>query len=342
MTITGNKGEWSEAYTFLRLLADGKLFAADEQLNRIEDMYFPIIKIVREDVVGKPYQYCPSANNDEVQIYFNGNPVHSLPMTRFNEEALRLLSEIRTNNTGKGAFDVPNTERFLNSIFINKLKARSSDKSDIIMQLHDIRTTFEQIVGFSIKSKLGMPPTLLNAGKTTNFVFRVKELDSQMITEINNIESSRKIKDRMAAISQRAKFVFLFTDNSSFTNNLMMIDSQMPKIIAEMLVGYFCGIASKCIELVEHVSSIDPLGVNNPNFYQHKIKDLLCAVALGMKPSTTWDGTDEASGGYIIVIPIPDRTRGNSIWNWNTRHGGRARNAKRFGRQGESRRAAAD
>ena len=28
---------------------------------------------------------------------------------------------------------------------------------------------------------------------------------------------------------------------------------------------------------------------------------MLCAIALGMKPATEWDGTDEASGGYIIV-----------------------------------------
>ncbi|RTK92254.1 MAG: HpaII family restriction endonuclease [Rickettsiales bacterium] len=28
-----NKGEWSEFYTFLRLLADGKLYAADANLN---------------------------------------------------------------------------------------------------------------------------------------------------------------------------------------------------------------------------------------------------------------------------------------------------------------------
>jgi len=39
MGITGNKGEWSETYAFLRLLADGKLFAADEQLNRIGNMF---------------------------------------------------------------------------------------------------------------------------------------------------------------------------------------------------------------------------------------------------------------------------------------------------------------
>jgi len=41
MGITGNRGEWSEVYAFLRLLADGKLFSADENLDRIEDMFFP-------------------------------------------------------------------------------------------------------------------------------------------------------------------------------------------------------------------------------------------------------------------------------------------------------------
>jgi len=42
-----NKGEWSEFYTFLRLLADGKLYAADSDLNKIEDLYYPILKIIR-------------------------------------------------------------------------------------------------------------------------------------------------------------------------------------------------------------------------------------------------------------------------------------------------------
>jgi len=32
--ITGNKGEWSEAYVFLKLLGDGKLYAADQNLKK--------------------------------------------------------------------------------------------------------------------------------------------------------------------------------------------------------------------------------------------------------------------------------------------------------------------
>ncbi len=59
MAITGNKGEWSEMYVFLKLLSEGKLFAADEQLNRISNMFFSIIKIIREETVGSTYEYIP-------------------------------------------------------------------------------------------------------------------------------------------------------------------------------------------------------------------------------------------------------------------------------------------
>lgn len=33
MELKGNKGEWSELYAFLKLLADGYLFCGDGHLN---------------------------------------------------------------------------------------------------------------------------------------------------------------------------------------------------------------------------------------------------------------------------------------------------------------------
>ena len=36
--LTGNKGEWSELYVLLKLLAEGRLYAADDEVKRIEDM----------------------------------------------------------------------------------------------------------------------------------------------------------------------------------------------------------------------------------------------------------------------------------------------------------------
>jgi hypothetical protein len=79
-----------------------------------------------------------------------------------------------------------------------------------------------------------------------------------------------------------------------------MIDSQMPVVVAEMLKGFYCNHIKKCSKLAEKVAEVNPLHCS-ANFYFHKIKDLLCAVALGMKPATEWDGSDEATGGYIVV-----------------------------------------
>jgi type II restriction enzyme len=31
--LTGNRGEWSEPYTLLKLLGDGRLYAADEKVK---------------------------------------------------------------------------------------------------------------------------------------------------------------------------------------------------------------------------------------------------------------------------------------------------------------------
>ena len=37
--MSGNKGEWSELYVFFRLLSDAKLYAADENVNKINDVF---------------------------------------------------------------------------------------------------------------------------------------------------------------------------------------------------------------------------------------------------------------------------------------------------------------
>ena len=49
MALTGNKGEWSEIYTLLKLLGEGKVYAGDQNLNKIQDLFYPIIMILRQE-----------------------------------------------------------------------------------------------------------------------------------------------------------------------------------------------------------------------------------------------------------------------------------------------------
>jgi len=296
--ITGNKGEWSEIYAFLRLLSTGKLFAADEQLNRIENMFFPIMKIIREEVKGYKYEY---HTGETIRIYLGKTLALEMPVRVFKEEADYIYNAVEQSKAGKGAFSVEKTEAFMRKIFVGKIAAPSKDKTDINVQLRDVNTGYEQIVGFSIKSELGSPPTLLNAGDTTNFVYKVEGMDARFIDEINAIDTKTKIIDRIETIRKRGGEISFFKmKNDTFNNNLIMIDSQMPGIVADMLIGYYLHNVNDCIGLLNYVN--DTSSMNLPKrFYAHKIKEFLCAVALGMKPATKWEGTYEATGGYIVV-----------------------------------------
>lgn len=51
--ITGNKGEWSEIYALFKLLGDKQLFLGDKDLQKLEGLVFPIIKILRTESSGR-------------------------------------------------------------------------------------------------------------------------------------------------------------------------------------------------------------------------------------------------------------------------------------------------
>ncbi|MCL2399399.1 MAG: HpaII family restriction endonuclease [Defluviitaleaceae bacterium] len=296
MAIEVNKGEWSEGYAFMRLLADGKLYAADENLNRLDNKFFPIIRILREG-----HEYHPNISGTNVDIFLNDTKLLTLPMDVFKAAAQDLFLDIGRLPTGKGSFPIPNMETFFNQIYVTTPKAPSSNKADLNVEIHDVQTGYQNVVGFSIKSDLGSPPTLLNPSGATNFTFEVVNLQASDIAAINAIDTRKKIIDRMAAIKDKGgDLQFHMIDHAGFEDILVMIDSQMPVIVAEMLKGFFFRRTKECSHLAEEVANINPLN-RRKDFYLHNIKELLCASALGMKPVTEWDGKDEANGGYIIV-----------------------------------------
>lgn len=298
--ITGNKGEWSEAYVLLRLLAQGRIYAADENLEQIDDMYFPILKILREEIKNNKYEYTVDSQDRKIDIYFNNNLVKSYPQNQFCKEADYLYDKIAEG--GNRAFAIEQSEKFLKEICCERLAAPSSDKTDITMQIHDIQTGYSPVCGFSIKSEIGNAPTLINATGATNFIYEVEGLSDEQIDSINAIDTKTKIKDRMNRIFGEATSVkFVRVNSDTFANNLMLIDSRLHEIVAESLVVHYRDGFGKCREVVNILEETNPLGFPASGFYEYKFKELLCCAALGMTPATVWDGHDEANGGYIVV-----------------------------------------
>ena len=300
--ITQNKGEWSELYVFLKLLGDGVLYAADANLNKIDDLYYPLIEILRKEN-GRVKHY--AKDNLTVKIKDDSNNILlELPAIEFESKAKFLISEIKK---GSSTFSIPIIEEFMNLIQCAKVKAPALQKSDIAIVLHDCKTFKDDLFGFSIKSDLGMPPTLFNSGVSTNFTYEIiGNMTKNQADKINKIDSkSAKLRDRVNAINKLGcKIKFSKLEHRSCRANLQMIDTKMPEILAEYILLYFSGKGNKISELTPPVRQINPCDFDlssEQKYYEHKIKTFLTDCALGMTAAKPWNGKFQATGGYIVV-----------------------------------------
>lgn len=298
--LTGNKGEWSEVYALLKLLGDKKLYAGDADLNKVEEIFYPIIKIIRTES-GGDFEY--ELKGDLVFISGSTEAIR-IPVKTFQEQAVSLLSKIKKST---GAFKISEIETFLNSINCHSLKAKSTKKTDIRIVIHDLRINQQAELGFSIKSQLGGDSTLLNAGKTTNFIYQIQNFKpaTSEIKRINAIDTKTKIKDRLEEVKKLGgKLKFLSLEQDIFKNNLILIDSLLPNIIAEIIKVFFTSSLNTIKDLTDNINNNNPLNYDTQfahSFYEYKIKRFLTDVALGMMPSKVWGGVYDATGGYLIV-----------------------------------------
>ncbi len=298
-----NRGEWSESYVLLKLLEEGVLYAADSELQKIDNIYYPIIKVLHREF-GKKMEFLPG---DEIVIKTNGGegPVLRIPVENFRQNSLLLLDRIRNAPKASGAFEIPEIESFLRELNVTRIKADTGSKKDITIVVHDANTGMKPTLGFSIKSQLGSPSTLLNPSGKTNFIYELlgASLSQGEIEEINSLD---RVIHRIGTLKKRGvRFKFVGTQEDILGLNMQVIDSDLPEIMSHLLLAYYSTPGVATLEpLLAQVEDNNPcnykLTYGHP-FYRYKVKKFLVEVALGMIPSEVWDGTYDATGGYIIV-----------------------------------------
>ena len=309
MALSGNKGEWSEIYVFLRLLDTGQLDVADENLNAIPNEFYRILEIIRKETE-TTNNYV--RENDTVTIkVFNDHTGEteqfSYPITVFAEKANNLLSLIK--NTKGRAFQLPPITAFLKELRISSIKDVGHNR-DITITIEDFRTGMPQTLGFSIKSFLGSDSTLFNAGPGTNFIYEVM-LPKGVFLDCDEFNRTTypmtgRIGERLKTLRNDygATFVFKKVQSDCLYQNLLAIDGHMPFLLAELLLiksenGY--NDIKRC---TEELTRRNPLGIDTAthgNIYEYKVKRFLQDCAQGMTPEKPWLGIYDATGGQIIV-----------------------------------------
>ena len=101
--LSGNKGEWSEAYVALRLLGDGKLYIADANGLKNPNEWMTLLELIRHETAQRIVTYRYDAEATSVDIYVDGDVHITVPASAFLTTADLLSEEIKqSRGTYKG------------------------------------------------------------------------------------------------------------------------------------------------------------------------------------------------------------------------------------------------
>jgi len=300
MNNRNNKGEWTELFTFIKLLKEQKLSLCDSQLNETQND-FSIKRITTKNLDLDFY----IQSKNEIKSINSNKDISTINISAIITNDLLTLLCQKIKDGKSSSFAIDDFQVIQDSLGFRLVKGgTSSQKSDIVLDIKndDIEKEDE---GFGIKSHLGAKPTLLNASGNTNFLFEIKNLDSSLVDSINAINTKTKLKDRINTIIEKgASLSYLKAQKDTMNYNLKMIDANMLEIIGYILIAFYQQRISKMSKIVSYLCKktdiLEKLNINDGQMLKSKIKKLLVGVMLGFFAGTKWNGKYESNGTIIV------------------------------------------
>ncbi len=319
-----NKGEWAELYVLLKLLGEGRIYTANELLQRNAQSYLNILNVLRQEPDSDVLEYI--VNDNETVSVKNQTTCDTLVTINRKDflKAAEVLLEDITYKTGASIAASDEVYDFSHKIYVNQPKAAAvkslskqfGGKNDIFITILDPQTSIKSLMGFSIKSRYSKnPPTLFNAGPTSQFKFELSNCNNELMDEFNTIldeQGHRDWKGCKAFLKRHnIELNLVSTLHDIYEENLVLVRDRMPEILGWCVKDRLLNAEKEedygVMETVSRLSSDNPLRVNRPEVYYEKaIKDLLMAGFSGMTAGQIWDGKEQVNGGYIVVMESGD------------------------------------
>jgi type II restriction enzyme len=294
-TWAGNKGEWSESYTFLKLLTNPLVSAANSRLSIVPGKYYVAKRIIVPFSTRGPVEFAPLAES-----YKYSESAPGVSIQRIKAALPKFLEAIQS---GTSAFEIPLIAELFIDMGLDGFKAASGKKMDIHLTLPSLGGGQDLDLGFSIKSQLGSASTLFNASGATNIDFEIRDKSFA----IEDFSGLKYHESRSLIRGRDARLHYLQPQNESFLDNLEFFGSDFPAKLASLVENAFMDQNSGST-LTENIQiwAADNGGQIAEKKLVYQLKNFLRATALGMRPGTPWAGDLEGYGGYLIVAKNGD------------------------------------
>ncbi|WP_289053374.1 HpaII family restriction endonuclease [Carboxylicivirga marina] len=163
---------------------------------------------------------------------------------------------------------------------------------------------------YSIKIKENTPH-LFNANVTANIIYKISNqngnaMSAADIATVNSLNpKSKKYIKRIEEIQNLGYSInFDSYQDNTFKLNLQLIDSDLPKILAHIVLDKYISQITKIPDIINKLNTSNPLNYDlslGHNFYEYRLINFLVEAALGMTSKTVWTGKYAVIGGLIIV-----------------------------------------
>lgn len=306
MAFQATKREWSELYAFFRLLADGYACAGTPQAETDKAIRIPVAMIQREEHDGTR-QYILTGDNIQVK----GENMDKL----FPREDFQTVSELiwqAVRNSREDNVTSPDgVEEFLDEVAIFNLEAQTDDRTDFGIAFY---AADAPLTGVTVRSRLGKMFPLLDGGRSANFKFIQSgvRFATPTVNKINAEGDEDDVLSRMLMI-ERLGGTLRYDDvaDKIFRSNLSLIDLHAGRLFAEMTRLMWTDGITRVSDLTEEIKKLNPLKIkdeliNKHGYYEYKVKELLLALAGGMRPAKLYNGTDSAIAGMLFVTAEGD------------------------------------
>jgi len=285
MSRTFNRGEWSEFFTIMKLLFDGRI-AQDSHPRLISRLvqYIEIYHVL----------YYPLTASREVRVMKKGESetVHNISgWGQLLRDAWQIIKQSQERT-----FECLPLEQMANQIGITRLKSPSNKKDDLTMLLENE----QEPLGYSIKSEVSSQSAALNASARTHFVYSVKSTIST--EELNAISlvtgKTGGLKSMMRKIGPDGLALVCVRDQKWEEDITISLLEPFAEVVKHYYFEEGGSIPNIVEKLVKQKFAKRTLQLSADAWIK-RMKNLLYNVMYAVDG----DGNNSASGGLIVVKP---------------------------------------
>lgn len=304
---TRNRGELSELYVLARLLSRHTVTMRDPDGSLLE---LPIHRVFKYSegtdrrflLLGGEVILDPRGDFDETVGHSAKDPPRSVPREEVARLADDLLACLTSMTRAMTIDEIPPAAELIRLLGLTDVAGPGTIKGDLGIEVYEPRLGRHVVRDFSIKSRIGGAPTLINASGVTRIRYRLElpaGFDPSSVSGHGPTDLVRKLAESGAQVISHEM-------DERLLQNLILIDGHLDRIVAEALWESFAAPGRTVAEVISRLASRNPLEyspVLAGIAYKRKFSRFMQEAALGMSPAASWDGAMTVTGGFIDVDP---------------------------------------